>query len=222
MRLHNYLKNNGNLTKSELTQLNNKDLILVNGKKVSLLYEVKESDIVTMDGKVISPKEYRYFIYHKPKGVICTNNKSIKGNIQEALELDFKVSSVGRLDKDSRGLLILTNDGKLADYILNPVTHLEKEYIVKVEKKIDDTFKATFGRPIEIKGKMTKEAEVSYIDEYTFSIVLKEGKYRQIRKMVIDSNNKVIDLFRIRIGNIKIDDLEEGKIQEIKNLKEVL
>lgn len=213
-RLANFVKNNLNLTKSELYRLNEQNLILVNGLPCSLQYHLKENDIVTVNGNVLNSLEKHYFLYNKPIGVICSNSKNNPNNIANILNFPFRVYTVGRLDKDSHGLIILTNDGSFCHDILENES-IEKEYIVKLEKEIDELFLNKMQESIIIKGKSTIPAKVKVIDNYTINVNLKDGKYHQIRELVKRANNKVTDLYRIRIGNYNIGNLEKGKIIEL-------
>ena len=218
MRLHNYLKNNAHLTKSELMVLYNNNEILVNEKIESLVYEVSDSDIITVKGVRVEAVPIVYYLYNKPIGVTCTNS-SDKENSLNDLPIKEKIFSVGRLDKDSHGLLILTNDGKLSDSLLNPIKHVEKEYIVKVSKDLDDEFIYKMTKGVDIGGYITKPCEAKLIDTRTFSIILTEGKNRQIRKMTKACGNYVVDLERVRIGNIKLGNLSLGEIRKVEEIK---
>lgn len=212
------LKERGNYTKSQIKQLIKENKVLVNEKIQPLSYIVLEDDIITVDGKQLKKVPYVYYLYHKPKGVVCTNNVNIKGNIVEKLNLPFRVFCVGRLDKDTSGLIILTNDGVFSNSIINSNNDIEKEYIVKVKYPITLEFLENLKKPINLRGKVTKPAIVSKIDEYTFSIIITEGKYHQIRRLVIYNQNTVLELKRIRIDIYLLNDLEENSILEIKNL----
>ena len=139
MRLHSFLKNNYDLTKSKLLDLHKKGLIKVNGKNETLLYEVREDDIVTVGDDVVERKKMVYYLYNKPIGVTCTNSIDKPNNLKD-LNLPQRVFSLGRLDKDSHGLLILTNDGELSNKLMNSSSHVEKEYIVKVKYELTDSF----------------------------------------------------------------------------------
>lgn len=212
------LKERGNYTKSQIKQLIKENKVLVNEKIQPLSYIVLEDDIITVDGKQLKKVPYVYYLYHKPKGVVCTNNVNIKGNIVEKLNLPFRVFCVGRLDKDTSGLIILTNDGVFSNSIINSNNDIEKEYIVKVKYPITLEFLENLKKPINLRGKVTKPAIVSKIDEYTFSIIITEGKYHQIRRLVTYNQNTVLELKRIRIDIYLLNDLEENSILEIKNL----
>ena len=209
------LKERGNYTKSEVYKLIEENRVLVNGIKQPLSYVVHENDIITVDNIKLEKVEKVYYLYHKPIGVICTNNKNIKNNIIDKLNLENRVFCVGRLDKDTSGLLILTNDGKFSDSLMNPLSHVEKEYIVEVKYQITDTFLENMKKPILLRGKLTTEATVNKIDDYTFKIILKEGKYHQIRRLVIYNHNTVVSLKRIRIGKYYLSDLKENELRKI-------
>ena len=220
MRLYLFVKNNANLTRSEVTSLQNDGRILVNGKIVSLTTDIIDSDIVTIDNNIIRKKPFVYYLYNKPIGIICTNNKKVAGSILNHIDIEERVYPIGRLDKESRGLLILTNDSNLCHQVLS--NHFEKEYIVKVKDKITNDFITAMPLSVLLRGKATLPCKVSQVDDYHFKIILVEGKYHQIRRMVVLHGNKVVDLKRIRIGNIWLNDLEEGKTKRIENIKEQL
>ena len=222
MRIYSYIKNNLDVTKKELRELFEEKRILVNNNIKNLSYVIKEGDIITLDGKIITEKNLCYYLYNKPIGIICTNDTNVLNNIKDHVNINQRVFAIGRLDKMSHGLMILTNDGLFNHAIINPTSHVEKEYIVKVKNKIDKSFISKMEDSYILSGKQTQNAKATLIDDYTFSIILKEGKYHQIRLMVKANNNQVVDLFRYRIGNITIDDLDGQEIKEVKNLKEII
>lgn len=215
MRLMSYIKSYCGCTKSELIKLQEEGFILVNGEKKNLTYIIRDQDVVTVKDRIIEKVPNKYFIYNKPIGVVCTNDLNVKNNIISHLNLKDRLFCVGRLDKDSHGLLILTNDGVFSNKLINGKNHIEKEYLVKVKDKITDDFIVNMSKSVVLRGKTTKECVVNKIDDYTFSIVLTEGMYRQIRRMVKVNGNFVIDLYRFRIGNILINDLKEDEIRLI-------
>ena len=216
MRLYLYVKNALDLTRSEITKLHEAKLILVNNQFVNLTYDVKDDDLVTVDGKKIKKIPFVYYLYNKPKGIVCTNNKEVADSIRNNLDIPYRIYPIGRLDKESRGLLILTNDSSFTHKVLS--THFEKEYIVKVKDKITEEFITNMPKSMILRGKETLPCKVKRIDDYQFRIILNEGKYHQIRRMVVARGNKVIDLQRIRIGNVLLGNLEEGKFEKIDNL----
>lgn len=225
MRLSKFLKNSLNITKSELYKLFEEHNVTVNGIKTNLSYIIKDDDVICVDGNKLEYSlneqceiNYVYYLYHKPCGVVCTNDIKVKNSYLNYLNLPQRVFCVGRLDKNSSGLLILTNNGNLFHDLLNPQTHVEKEYIVKTKRKIDDNFINNIQKSVIINGKATKPCQAFLIDNYTFKIILTEGMYHQIRIMVKMQKNEVVNLHRIRIGNIHIDDLKEGEIIKIDNI----
>ena len=220
MRLYLYVKNALDITRSEITKLHEQKKILVNNTFVNLTYDVLDTDIVTVDGKVIAKVPFVYYLYNKPKGIVCTNNKEVADSIRNNLDIPFRVYPIGRLDKESRGLLILTNDSSFTHKVLS--THYEKEYIVQVKDRISDEFITNMPKSMVLRGKDTLPCKVEKVDDYHFLITLNEGKYHQIRRMVVARGNKVIDLKRIRIGNIKLDDLEEESYKKIDNLPNII
>ena len=223
MRLYSFLKNNLNITKSEVMKLNTEGRILVSGKVQNLSRNIREGEIVTVDGVEIKNQEFVYYLYNKPKGVICTNNKDVKGNIINELKIDKRIYAVGRLDKDTRGLIILTNDNKLTHFVLESKM-IEKEYIATVNEDLDSDMLKRMSETIEIDGKMTCQAKVKMIDKNTVSITILEGRYHQVRKLIMHAGCHLIDLQRIRIGNVSLDEekIKEGSYQEVKNLNDII
>ena len=214
-RLSSFIKNNVGLTRSKLDRLFDNDLITVNDHKVNLSYIIKETDIVKVNGVIIENKPFVYYLYNKPVGVISTNDTSIKESYLNFINLDTRVFCVGRLDKLSCGLMLLTNDGKLADSLLNPETHVEKEYIITTYNEITDNFIEKMKGEIYLDNSLLKKVAVEIIDKYHFSIVLTEGKYHQIRRMVKICGNKVKELMRIRIAKLTLKDIKEGEVIQI-------
>ena len=223
MRIYSYVKNNLNITKSEVMILYKEGRILVNGKQENLSRNLRENEVVTVDGKELKNTDFVYYLYNKPKGVICTNNKNINGNIASILNLDKRIYAVGRLDKDTRGLIILTNDNKFTHYVLES-SNIEKEYLVEIKEEVNSDILEKLKEPIIIQGKLTNGAKVKKISNHLISIILSDGRYHEVRKLVINAKCHLVDLMRIRIGNINLDSavLKEGDYLEVKNLKELL
>ncbi len=215
MRLFNYIKNSLKITKSQFIEEYNKNHILVNDKIVNMSYIIKEGDIITYKGEVVLKEDFVYYLYNKPQGLVCTNDLDDKDSYLKTLNLDKRIFCVGRLDKDSCGLLVLTNDGQYTNSLLNPLTHVEKEYIVRVKHKIDIDFIEKVQKPVVLNGKLTKETKAYLIDDYSFRIILTEGKYHQIRRTVKLAGNLVTHLQRIRIGEFHIDSVDEGEVIKI-------
>ncbi len=185
--------------------------VIVNGKTATLGMRVTTEDDIFFDGKkAIFEDKLVLLLFNKPEGVECTSDRSNNNNVIDYINYDKKVFYVGRLDKDSCGLLLLTNDGNLSNKIAKSVNNHEKEYVVKVNKKITENFVKNMGSGVAILDTVTKKCKVKRIDDYTFNIVLTQGLNRQIRRMCEALSYKVVHLKRIRIMNLKLSDLKEG------------
>lgn len=214
MRLFNYVKIYSSITKEKLNELYNNNLILVNGKKEKLTYKLKDTDIVTCENKIIKKFPFSYYLYNKPRGIlsmISDKPESYMNNIN----VDTKLMVSGRLDKDSEGLLILTNDPEFINEISGDKSLYDKEYIVKLKYEINSSFIERMNGEFEFRNKKTKPIKLNIIDNYNFKIILNEGMYHQIRKMVIESGNRVDSLKRIRIGKYELGNLKHGEIKKI-------
>ena len=214
MRLFNYVKIYNSITKEKLNELYNNNLILVNGKKEKLTYKLKDTDIVSCDGKIIEKFPFSYYLYNKPRGIlsmISDKPESYMNNI----DINTKLMVAGRLDKDSEGLLILTNDPEFINQISGNKTIYDKEYLVKLKYEITSSFIEKMNGEFEFRNKKTKPIKFNMIDNYNFKIILNEGMYHQIRKMVIESGNRVDTLKRIRIGKYILGDMQPGEIKKI-------
>lgn len=214
MRLYKYLKAFGGYTKSEIKTLQNQKLIYVNGEIKGFLYEIKNDDEVIVDNKIIKRIQFSYFAYYKPKGILSDISDKSNSYINY-LPVDYKLMPAGRLDKESEGLMILTNDGDFINEIMSPNNH-EKEYIVTLKNKITNDFIENLKKSYVLKNRITTPFIVNIIDDYTINLILHEGIYHQIRKIISLNNNYVINLKRIRIGDLKINDLKPGEFKEIK------
>ena len=175
--------------------------VFINGKLALLGSQVKETDVVEVRGT--KSKEYKYFAYYKPIGIETSSP-------QEDL------FPLGRLDKTSHGLMILTNDGRITDQLLNPKYFHEKEYLVKTKEKLRSSFKQKMEAGVNIEGYKTKPCKVKILNENTFRVILTEGKKHQIRRMCSALFQEVADLKRERIMNIKLDNLKPNGLREIK------
>ena len=213
MRLYKYIKVFAGITQSEVKLLYENGHILVNGKLYPFSYRVKENDIVTLKGSIIKKIPFVYYLYYKPKGILSDISPS-SSSYQFHINKDIKLMPAGRLDKDSEGLMILTNDGSFINLLAK--ANIEKEYIVSLEKKVDDIFLKNVVKPIVIKSKLTKEMKVEKLDDYNIKLILFDGRYHQIRRSVKASSNKVINLKRIRIDSYLLSDMKPNELREIK------
>ena len=209
MRINKYLADQKISTRRGADELIKKKKVFINGKLAELGSQVNENDKVEV--KDTKPKEYKYYAYHKPIGVETDSPKE-------------GLFPLGRLDKASHGLLILTNDGRITDQLLNPKYFHEKEYRVETKEKLRSSFKQKMEAGVTIEGYQTKPCKVKIVNENTFKVVLTEGKKHQIRRMCSALFQEVSDLRRDRIMNIKLNSLHPGDYRELKGyeLKELL
>lgn len=215
MRINKLLSNYGYCSRKEVSRLIEDKRIMVNGKLCEQGQWVEESDDILLDGEKVKQKERIYIALNKPKGIICTSSREIKDNIIDFLNYEEYVFPVGRLDKDSEGLILMTNDGDLANKILSSENYHEKEYIVTLDKDFDDDFIYKMSNGVNILGTVTRPCKLTRIDNNTFKIILTQGLNRQIRRMCKTLGYNVIKLERIRIVSILSDGIEPGKWREL-------
>ena len=216
VRINRYLALKNYASRREADLLIQNGRVTINGKPAKLGDRVKKNDVVAVD-TAKNEKELVYLAYHKPAGIITHSPKSFETGIQEILKFRMHIYPIGRLDKDSRGLIILTNDGRITGKLLNPEERREKEYRVLVDKKLDADFPLRMMRGVKLDdGYMTKQCHVVIVGERSFSIILTEGKKRQIRRMCEALGYRVTDLLRTRIMNIRLGDLKPGHYTELK------
>lgn len=217
MRINKYLAHKGLSTRREADELISRGVVTINGKRALLGDKVLETDTVEISKKTLEKRAlaYRYVAYSKPRGVSTDTQKDSPSILSENPALRG-LFPIGRLDKDSHGLILLTNDGRLTERLLNPDREHEKEYHVRVDKPVTDTFVRHMARGVMIEGYKTKTAKVRRAGETTFNIILTEGKNHQIRRMCAAKGYRVISLQRIRVMNIKIGDLKEGQFRDIQ------
>jgi 23S rRNA pseudouridine2604 synthase len=225
MRINRYLALHGYATRRGADELIEKKRVIINGRIAVLGDKVNEGDTVEVkSGK--RPTQYLYFAYNKPRGVITHSPQEEETSINDAVpELSAQgVFPVGRLDKDSHGLIILTNDGRITDRLLNPNAEHDKEYVVKTKHSLRDSFREHMEAGVDIEGYQTKPTKVKILGEKTFAITLTEGKKHQVRRMVVAMHNEVEDLKRTRVLNIKLGKLNAGEFRTIEGdeLKEFL
>ena len=220
MRINKYLALHNFSTRRGADQLIEKGLVFINGKKAKLGDQVEETDKVELKGdkKEIS-KSYVYYAYNKPIGTITHSPSDEEVDIKEKIKgknLPSDVFPIGRLDKASHGLIILTNDGRITDKLLNPKYTHEKEYVVKTLNKLRTSFKAKMEAGVNIDDYKTKKCIVKIIDDVTFRITLTEGKKHQIRRMCSALFQEVADLKRVRIMNIRLGSIRDNEVRKIE------
>lgn len=226
MRLNKYISDSGYCSRREADRLIEAGKVRVNGKTASMGMQVEDGDSVEVNGKTIkAPNAVKKVIYafYKPEGIVTTmadEPDSLAAYLKNK-GIDKRVFPVGRLDKDSCGLLLLTNDGELMNNILKTSNNHQKEYVVKVNKDVTDDFIKKMGAGVEItdgntgKKVVTRRCVVKRNGKRTFTIVLRQGLNRQIRRMCGAFGYEVLALKRIRIMNVNISGLKEGEIRPL-------
>lgn len=209
MRINKHLAHEGVSTRRGADELVARGKVLINGRVAVLGDKVNIEDKVELRGKN-SPNKYLYYAYNKPVGVITHSPQLGEKDIKQSVGLPKDVFPVGRLDKDSSGLIILTNDGRVTDRLLNPDYKHDKEYRVRTLEPLRGSFKKTMEAGVDIEGYLTKHCTVRTTGPKSFNITLTEGKKHQIRRMVAALHNTVIELERTRILNIRLDNLASG------------
>ena len=186
--------------------------VTCNGQAAVLGTQVGEGDEIRIDGELIGAKiSPIYIALNKPVGVTCTNESHIDGNIIDLIGHAERIFPIGRLDKDSQGLILLTNDGDIVNEILRSENNHEKEYFVSVDRPITNLSLKMLASGVKIRGELTKPCKVSRIDELSFRMVLTQGLNRQIRRMCSALGYKVQQLKRVRIVNIQLGTLRAGE-----------
>tara|TARA_B100001121_G_scaffold61621_1_gene54158 strand:+ start:9113 stop:9829 length:717 start_codon:yes stop_codon:yes gene_type:complete len=218
VRINKFLSEKGPYSRRGVDKLIEEKRITVNDKVVKLGTKVSFNDKIKIDGELVfKPKKKRkniYLLFNKPIGIECTTNQEVNNNIIDFIGYPSRLFPVGRLDKDSEGLIFLTNDGDIVNKVLRSERNNEKEYIVKVNKKITKEFINKMSRGVKIKNIQTKPCEIKKINNYTFEIILTQGLNRQIRKMCALFEYKVKSLVRTRIMDIKLGNLKVGKYRK--------
>ena len=219
VRLNKYLAHAGICSRREADRLIESGRVLVNGIVPSTGSQVCEKDTITVDGKVVQGREKRVVLaYYKPVGITCTErDPHAKKTIAQAVKYPIRVTYAGRLDHDSEGLLLLTNDGDLIQGMMRGANRHEKEYIVKTDKEVAESFLDQMGQGIFLKelGQTTRPCTVEKIGKYTFRIVLTQGLNRQIRRMCEACGYRVRSLKRIRVMHVLLEDLKPGEYREL-------
>ena len=216
IRLNKYLSDSGLCSRREADRLIESGKVMVNDKPALMGQKVTKADKIYVDGKKVDFEENLVLIaFNKPEGIECTTDKSNPDNVIDYISYPKKIFYIGRLDKDSFGLLLLTNDGDLANKIAKSVNNHEKEYIVKTNKKINGDFIEKMSNGVAILDTVTKKCKVEKIDDFTFRIILTQGLNRQIRRMCKALGYKVVSLERIRIMNIRLGNLAKGTYRNV-------
>ena len=214
MRINKYLALNKHSTRRGADELISQKKVFINNKLAVLGDKVKETDKVEVRfrGK---QKPYIYIAYNKPKGIVTHSAQEGEQEIKTAVAIK-DVFPIGRLDKESGGLIILTNDGRITERLLGPNHLHEKEYLVKTKEKLRSSFKEKAEAGGKIEKEKTGKCKIEIINDRLFKIILTEGKKHQIRRMCVALFQEVADLKRVRIMNIKLDKLKSGEYRKIE------
>lgn len=206
-RLNKYLSEVGYCSRRKADALIEQGRVTVNGEVPEMGTKVKPSDEVRVNGELIIPpkKENVYLAFNKPVGIVCTTYSKEKNNIVDYINYPTRIFPIGRLDKPSEGLILMTDDGDIVNKILRARNNHEKEYVVTVDRVINDDFIQRMSNGIPILDTVTRKCEVEQLSKYVFRIVLTQGLNRQIRRMCEYLGYEVVKLKRTRIMNIPLD-----------------
>ncbi|NNK69442.1 MAG: pseudouridine synthase [Flavobacteriaceae bacterium] len=217
IRLNKRLSELGFCSRREGDKLIDAGRVTVNGKSAEMGMKVQPGDEIFVDGKRVKPRseDHVYLAFNKPIGIVCTTDTRVeKDNIIDYINYPKRIFPIGRLDKMSEGLILLTDDGDIVNEILRESKKQEKEYIVTVDKLISQTFLKRMAGGVPILDTVTKKCEVERLDNFTFKIVLTQGLNRQIRRMCEYLGYNVTSLKRIRVININLD-LPVGEYRDL-------
>ena len=212
MRINKYISDAGKASRRGADKLISMGRVTINGKKATVGAQVNPGDEVVVDGNpIFIAKNNVYMALNKPVGITSTTEKGVKGNIVDFVNHSIPVFHIGRLDKDSEGLILLTNDGDIVNEILSPENRHEKEYIVSVDRPITPEFLKNMAEGVQILGTTTLPCKIEQLSKYEFNLILTQGLNRQIRRMCEALGYNVSRLQRIRIMNIKLNNLPIGQ-----------
>ena len=226
MRLDKYLVECGIGSRKEVKKIIDGKLVSVNDKIISSSKENvdEEKDVVKYRDEIIKYKKFRYYILNKKSGYITAVDDPRDKTVMDLLPewvIKKDLAPVGRLDKDTEGLLLLTNDGQLNHRLLSPKSHVDKTYYAELEKDISEDDLEKLRNGVDIGGYITMPALAEKIDDKKIHLTIKEGKFHQVKKMLEAVGNKVVYLKRISFGNLKLNDMELGEVREV-NIEDII
>lgn len=225
IRLNKFLSDAGYCSRREADRLVEQSVVKVNGKTAVMGQKVTINDSIMVKGKNISREEEQILIaLNKPVGIECTTDLNNPDNIVDFINFDKRIYPIGRLDKNSQGLILLTNDGSIVNNILKGSNYHEKEYVVTVDKPVTDDFIKKMSTGVRILDQVTRPCKVAKVKKHVFNIVLTQGLNRQIRRMCGELGYNVQKLKRIRIMNIELGNLPVGQYRKVTDseLKELM
>lgn len=220
MRLNKFISDSGKASRRGADQLIEAGRVKINGKKAKIGDQVNPGDKVLVDGALIeatSPQSYVYIALNKPVGITSTTEKNAKGNIVSFMNYPTRIFHIGRLDKDSEGLILMTDDGDIVNEILRSENEHEKEYVVQVDRAINEDFIKKMSAGVKILGTKTLPCKIKQLGSNEFNIILTQGLNRQIRRMCETLGYEVTSLKRLRIMNIELGRLPVGEWRYLTN-----
>ena len=216
MRINKFLAETGIVSRRGADKWIEEGRVTINGELATVGSKVEDGDIVCVDGKPVQKEEQLVYIaLNKPVGITSTTERHIEGNVVDFVNHPLRIFHIGRLDKESEGLLLLTNDGDIVNEILRAENHHEKEYVVQVDKPLTDQFLKKMASGVEILDTKTLPCKVEKVSSHVFKIILEQGLNRQIRRMCSALGYSVRRLQRIRIMNIHLGNLKVGQWRDL-------
>lgn len=216
MRINKYLSDAGACSRREADRLITAGHVTIDGRKAQLGDRIFQGQIVCVKGRQVREQNEEILLaFHKPRGIVCTAQKREKHNIVDYINYPLRIYPIGRLDKDSEGLILMTNQGEIVNKIMRSGNAHEKEYVVKVNKEITPEFLKKMSRGVPVLDTMTRPCTIRQTGKKTFRIILTQGLNRQIRRMCEYLGYQVVSLKRIRVMNIELGDLSMGKYREV-------
>ena len=225
MRLNKFVADSGFCSRREADRLIAAGRVTLNGKPGRVGDEAQDGDEVLVDGQALRERRVRgtrrhvYIALNKPVGITCTTEHAVKGNIVDFIDHAERIFPIGRLDKDSEGLILLTSNGDIVNEILRSENAHEKEYLVAVNKPVTPEFLAGMARGVRVHGQMTKPCRTARIARFGFRIVLTQGLNRQIRLMAAAFGYRVTQLRRVRVVNIRLGELKPGRWRNLTDVE---
>lgn len=220
MRINKFIAKTGLASRRKSEEYIKNGLVFVNGKKLEdLSYQVKDGDEVKINGEILKIQEKFYYKLNKPLGYISSNyDPHNKKDLNELIKIDGRFFCAGRLDKDSHGLMLITNDGNITNKIIHPSKEINKTYLVKVDRILSKDQEEKFKKSIRLsKNEITSKAKISLIDknQILYEVIIHQGYNRQVRRMFGYFGVKVLDLKRIKIGEIELGNLKDGAYKKL-------
>ena len=219
MRLNKHISDTGLCSRRGADRLIGEGRVTVNGQRARIGAEVGEGDEVRLDGQALKPRavapkgqrRHVYIVLNKPAGITCTTESAVQGNIVDFIDHQQRIFPIGRLDKDSEGLILLTSNGDIVNAILRAENKLEKEYLVGVNLEVTPEFLRGMSKGVPVHGEITLPCKTTKLGRFGFRVVLVQGLNRQIRLMAAHFRYRVKQLVRVRIGNVKLGRLKTGQ-----------